>query len=243
VKGISSKNINLLPIFVVIAAVGALFGGIMHVVEVAWIAKIANQKPPNLVEAASGESLSVFPIGSEDRSSPAIKEYVLGELGGLFDWTGNILPSRPGEPPQKDPGVKITSSGNKIASGTWQAGFGLAETFRRPALERIALLTPPSIFEQNSGTQVRIIIGPQGIGSPQKIAPGKWKVPVVATLIKFENGDNLGVNALAFNKDVFVEAVDPYKLPTNPTPLDWTIFNARKAGLLIYSMPDLNLAS
>ncbi len=238
---IESKNLYLIPGFVIGASVVGLLCFFMHACELLWIASIAKQKTPNLVETVDGYSLNVSPIGNDERSPQAIREYVRSELGGLFNWTGSVFSSNPGDPPQKDPGVKISSTSNKIASLTWSAGFGLDESFRRPALEKIAKLTPQSIFEENSGTQVRIIISPQGVCLPQKIAPGKWKVPLVATLVKFENGDNLGVNALPFNKDIFLEAVDPYKMPVNPTPLDSAIFNARKAGLLIYSMPDLDL--
>ena len=145
-KGIESKNLYLIPGFVIGAAVVGSLGFFMHACELLWIAKIAAQKPPSLVETADGSSLNVIPIGSNERSGQAIKEYVRSELGGLFNWTGTVFTSNPGEPPQKDPGVKISSTSNKIASITWsKLGLGSLNPFAALHLKKLPGLLP-SLF-------------------------------------------------------------------------------------------------
>ncbi len=238
------RYLNLTPAIAIYAAVLGTLSCFMLFISMLWIGRLTATKQI-WIEHADGTSASALPADYASRSPETIKNFVRSELGGLFDWTGTIPPTNAGDLPQKDPGVPVSQSqGQKITTATWQAGFGIAETFRRTYLEAIAGKTPQSLFQDNPNNgspQGRIVIGPNGIGEPQQIAANKWRVPVVGNLLVFQNGDNLGTVALAFNKEVFVQSVDFPVLPPKPTGLDYAIYGARKAGLEIYSMPDLNL--
>jgi hypothetical protein len=235
---LSSDNPNLLPLFVVVATIFAFLSLLFNFLDFLILGKLFTQKPPTLVELSNGTSVVAQPIGSDERTPQAIQQFVVDQMTALFSWSGFLPPSSPGDLPQPDPGVVI---GNyKITTLAWQASFALADGFRESFTKKIAELTPTSVF-QKRGTQTKLIF--KHIGEPRLISRGKWKVPIVANLLIFQNNDNLGTKKIAFNKYVYVEAVTPKQLPPNPNSLDIAIFNARKAGLVIYSMPDLDLGN
>jgi len=98
-------------------------------------------------------------------------------------------------------------------------------------------LTPSSIF--NGRTQSWLII--QYLSEPVKVGDGAWKINLVANLVIFENGDQVG-RGIPFNKTVFVRAVEPPLQPlNNASELEKKIYNARKNGLEIYRIQDLDL--
>jgi hypothetical protein len=198
-----------------------------------------SQKPPTLVELADGSTVRVKPIDSNDRDPEAIRSFTGTTLRQLFDWRCPTATNT--QQPPVECGVDVgLGTDTKLTLNSWQAGFALAENFRQPYLREIAKLTPSSVYSSGQGTQAILLV--KHIGQPQKLSPGQWKVPVVSNLVIFDNGNNLG-KAISVNKDVFVRSVDTPPLRPNPSALDQTIYNARRDGLEIYAMQDLNLGN
>lgn len=234
-----SKYVSFLPAFIVASV------GLQSLLALGVFLNLfysARQKVPTLVETADGSSIQVQPIGKDERSPAAIQQFVGATLIRMFDWRGTLLPGdgQTTHTPQQDPGVAVGEN-LKITTASWQAGFAFSDGFRQPFLKQISQLTPASIFNQRPGEGSQALLVVRHIGEPKQLSnPGRWKVPVVANLLVFQNGDNLG-KAIPFNKDVFVRSIDTPPLPKHSSPLSIVIYNARKSQLEIYAMQDLNL--
>lgn len=243
-------EVNLLPLFIVLSL--ATQGIVLAILvgQSFYLSHLAQKGTPTLVELADGTSKRVRAIGSKERTPEALHSFVQTTLTQMFDWTGTL--PNPDGVPQPDPGVEIGAGAKKIPTTTWRSGFALAETvtldggkevsFRKPMLMEVAELIPQGLLE----TGVSVSEKPQGklvpreIGIPEKIGPGRWKIPLTATLLIFEKGDNIG-KSIAFNKTVYVRAIDQPPLSENPSPLERAIYHARKGGMEIYFMQDLLL--
>ncbi len=202
---------------------------------------IANKKPPSLVQLANGQSFTTAPMGDKDRTPAVVQRFTADTLTRLMTWTGK-LPAVANTSPntlqtyQADNGVDIkTEKGNqKVATTTWQASFAISEDFRPELLKKIAELTPPEVFTG----QTQVVLITQEITAPVLIAPGKWKVTIVANLQVFSQDNSVG-KAVPFNKEVFVQAIDTAPLTAGATPLEQVIYEIRQARLEIYAMRDL----
>jgi hypothetical protein len=87
---------------------------------------------------------------------------------------------------------------------------------------------------------VQLII--KRIYPPEKIAPGQWRVGIVADLVQRKTGDRRKI-ITPFNKDLLVRATDyfPYPLANKITDLQKAIYNMRSDRLEIYEMRNLCL--
>jgi len=181
---------------------------------------------------------------SFDRTPETIKHFVGQTMALMFNWSGTLPPaSEPGQKnvPKPDPGVsikteRIGSGGDKVTTASWEASFALSESFRPEFLQKLATLTPRSIF--SGGTQVMLMV--THLSEPQQLQPGKWKIKMVANLLTFDQGDNTG-KAIPFNKDVYVRSIDTplLPLPKGVSSLHQTAYQIRQAGLEIYAIRDL----
>jgi len=233
----SSGNRNLLPAFVLIT--GAIQVLVLLGMAATWLA-MASRKPPTLVELQDGTSVQVRPLGSRERSAEAIQNFTVNTLRQLFGWTGQVRTNDPKTASRfkPDPGVQL-GNGERIATPTWRAGFALSTGFREPFLERIAEMTPDGVFKKDKNHQAALVM--RRIAEPEQIGVGKWKVPIVSDLVLFENGDRVG-EAIAFNKNVFVRAIDTPDSPAQESSnKQRAIYQARKAGMEIYKIEDLSL--
>ncbi|KAI9130162.1 hypothetical protein [Acaryochloris sp. CCMEE 5410] len=234
----SFRNINLLPYIAVGALCFSVVSIVLNLVIVGLQVSLINKPSPTLVERNDGISMRVEPIGHLDRQPEAVKNFVAQKMVQLFDWRPYLTdPNLPGEP-QLDPGVEIGSEQERITTKTWQAGFGLAAQIRIPYLQMIARLTPDSVFAPEEQQRAQGVLVIERIGQPEKIKANEWKISIVSKLLIFENGDNLG-EPIPVNKHVFVRSVTQPILPPDPTPAQQAIAEARKAGMEIYALQDI----
>ncbi|WP_242053645.1 hypothetical protein [Nostoc parmelioides] len=79
------------------------------------------------------------------------------------------------------------------------------------------------------------------ISEPRKIREGKWEIDFIGTLVTFDRDDNSG-RGIAFNKTITVSSIsNPEYIPANTSELSKKIYLARKAGLEITEIVDLDL--
>ncbi|WP_341531983.1 hypothetical protein WKK05_40560 (plasmid) [Nostoc sp. UHCC 0302] len=236
---LEKKQINLTPIFLMGNAVLLLLLLLIQVVNFARIGKVAQSKMPTLVELADGSSIRVSPIDNEERTAAAITYFVGQTMTGLLSWTGipNSNDSSNPDPTKKpvlDAGVQVGDK--KITTNVWVSGFALSEDFRGNFLEELGSLTPVDVF--NGTTQS--VLAVRDFSEPQKLAQGKWSIDMVANLVVFQGSNQVG-RAIAFNKTIFVRAIDTPPPPPNSSKIQRIAYGVRKSGLEIYKMQDLEL--
>lgn len=202
-------------------------------------ARLSRKAPPTLVQLVDGTAIKTAPLDAPDRSPETIRTFVAQTLAMLLNWSGKLPPQTTAEAqtPKPDPGMPVDalrSRDRRVATAAWQASFALSETFRAEFLKKLAELTPAGIF--NGESQVAWV--PVEISNPEKVAEGRWKIRVVANLVIFNKQDSVG-QAISFNKEVFVQAIDTPNPPQDTTHLAKAIYAIRQAGLEIYAIRDL----
>ncbi len=209
------------------------------------IHKLSNRKAPNLVQLVDGKAVSI--INNLEREPEEVSDFVSKTMSAMFDWSGT-LPAQTIEQvtnPQPDTGISIkTSQGflKKVTTSSWVTSFALSQDFRKGFLALIADMTPVEVFTKNNNQaiQARLII--QRVYPPQKVAPGQWKVGIVANIVQFRPGDNRKI-LTPFNKDFLVRVVDSFEhpLPDEITNLQKAVYQIRAEKLEIYEILDLCL--
>lgn len=202
--------------------------------------RLSQKAPPSLVQLDTGKAITVAPLGNKERTPQVVSKFVADTMTLMMNWSGTKPPTTVQEAtkPVPDPGVNIRSIGagarGKVATAAWQASFALSEDFRKEFLQKLAEITPSGVFQ--GATQVALV--PLEIQSPQKIESGKWKVRIVANLVVFDRGNNLG-SVIPFNKEVFVQAVEAPEFPGEKGGIAAIIYQMRSSGLEIYAIRDL----
>lgn len=236
---LEKKEINLTPIFLMGNAVLLVLLLLIQVINFARIGKVAESKMPTLVELADGSSIRVSPIDNDERTPAAITYFVGQTMTGLLSWTvipkSDDLNPDPVKKPVLDAGVQVGDK--KITTNVWVSGFALSEDFRSDFLEELGKLTPVDVF--NGTTQS--VLAVRYFSEPQKLVQGKWSIDMVANLVVFQGSNQVG-KAIAFNKTIFVRAIDTPAPPANSASIQRIAYSVRKAGLEIYKMQDLEIA-
>ncbi|WP_245246325.1 hypothetical protein [Nostoc sp. ATCC 53789] len=132
--------------------------------------------------------------------------------------------------------VGVQTGNSKITTNVWATGFALSEDFRAEFLKEIGNLTPPDVFNGTTQSILKISL----LSEPKKVKSGKFQVDMVGEVIVFQ-GNNLVGEPIGFNKSVFVKVIDTPTLPQISSEFQQTAYRARKAGLEIYKIQDLNL--
>lgn len=228
IVAISSLVISSLSILVQIANYGAT-------------SNLARKEAPSLVQLADGDTVNVKALDPKERSAEVLKKFVSDSLIKMFNWDGLMQSNRDGEIFTKaDPGVeiKLNNGTGRVTTKAWEAAFALTEKedFRASFLKKLASLTPSGAF--NGSIQTSLV--PRHVGEPKKIGLGKWQVDIVATLVTFSKEDNAG-SGIAFNKTIIVQAINTPQSPPETTEIAQKIYQARKAGLEITEITDLDL--
>ncbi|RUS94176.1 hypothetical protein DSM106972_094350 [Dulcicalothrix desertica PCC 7102] len=223
---VGTFGLNIITFFILILLYGSY-------------SQLSKKAPPSLVQLDTGQSVTVAPIGSLERTPQVVLRFVSDTMTLMMNWSGTLPANTTEETrlPKPDPGIDIRSLTNargKVASGAWQASYTLSEDFRKDFLKMLADITPPGVFKGK--TQVVLI--PLSIQSPVKIAEGKWKVKMIANLTIFDQGSNLG-EVIPFNKEIFVRAVEAPESPNKLSGLAAIIYQVRSSGLEIYAIRDL----
>ena len=206
---------------------------------------VLNKKQLALVQLSSGETITARAVDPKERSDEVIKKFVSDTFIMMFNWDGLLKASNEkGEPITKqDTGIEVgrlnNKSNSRVTSRAYDAAFALSENggFRAAFLKKLASITPNGVF--NGDTQVSLI--PRFISPPRKIREGKWEIDFIGTLVTFNREDNSGTGS-TFNKTITIVAIDnPEYTPANTTELAKKIYAARRAGLEITEIVDLNL--
>lgn len=236
-KLLDKKEINFTPILSIGQTIILLLIFLISLANSGRLGKMSSTKP-TLVELQDGTSIRAIPIGEKERSNAAIMNFVGRTMMNLMSW--NAVPKVSEETdPRKiklDNGVPVGTGDKKLTTDAWEAGFALSEDFRATFLREIAGLTPVDVF--TGDTQSALLV--RHISEPEKISEGNWRVKLVSTIVFFQKKDESG-KGISFNKDIYVRAVDTPPLPNNPSRQLLAAYNARKAGMEIYKIQDLDL--
>lgn len=207
--------------------------------------KLSLRKPLNFVQIIDGQ-----PINNLDelaRDPQAIRQFVSKTMISMFNWSGTLPPQTIEEvaKPKPDPGILVrTPNGGsqKVTTSSWVASFAISEDFRKGFLSVVADMTPPEVFASNSNQVMTAQLVIKRVYPPVQIAPGQWRVGMVADLIQKKQVDGQRL-ITPFNKDLLVRAVDyfPYPLSTNSTALQKAIYSSRTDKLEIYEIRNLCL--
>ncbi|BAY80485.1 hypothetical protein NIES25_69730 (plasmid) [Nostoc linckia NIES-25] len=233
---LDKKEINFTPLVSIGQFVILIFLFFITLANSSKLSQISSSRP-TLVELQDGTSIRAVAVGEKDRTDQAIMDFTGRTMMNLMSW--NAIPKSSDETlnPRElklDPGVQIADK--KLTTNTWTSGFALSEDFRASFLREIAGLTPSDVF--SGDTQSALLV--RYLSNPQKIESGKWQLDMVANLVVFKGKDQLG-NAISFNKTIFIRAVNTPPLPNNPSVQQVAAYNARKAGMEIYRIQDLDL--
>lgn len=241
-KSTGQKERIIILILVNLAISGA--GILLHLLVAANTIRIANKPVPSQVQLSSGEAIATKAVDKNHREEIVITNFVNKVLTALYTANGYIPPKTPeeGSKPITDPGVVIkgkSGKGKRITTSAYEASFALNPQIRKDFLENMVEVIPQTIFSQGK----QLIFVPSHISPPIPIKgkPGRWKVNVVANLYVFQNGKSLN-KAIAFNKEVYLKAVDPPKFDKEvSSSITRLIEDYRQAGLEISEMRELSL--
>ena len=237
-----ASQTNLLPLFGLVMVVIQSGMLIQLIILSVWVARLAQKPSPTLVQLVDGKAISVTPKASTERTPATIQTFVSNTLTLYYNWSG-VLPNQGESSPleaKRDTGVEIDGR-YKVTTPTWTASFAFAEDFRVDHLKQTAQLTPQRIFsESGSSSRIQVMLQILHLGEPIEIKPGRYKLPMVANLIHFEDGR--AVEAIKFNKRIYVRAVYPqqHPLPESASELVQAAYRIRETGLEIYRITDLS---
>jgi hypothetical protein len=195
---------DILPL----AFAGLSLGVLILSVALFWLAvsfsRLANQKPPTLVQQVDGHAFSVRPADHSYREPEVIRRFVSDWAVMTFTW-GKL----PGDQKKTvDEGMAI--AGNKrVSTAAWEASFALAPDFRDAFLHQLATdVIPDGVFDG----KVSAVLVPQQVSPPQTAGEGRWQVDLIATRILFDDANPAGTT-IPFNRRIFVRAVEPARQP------------------------------
>ncbi|MCG6136835.1 MAG: hypothetical protein MET45_19735 [Nostoc sp. LLA-1] len=209
------------------------------------IRQLSLRKPPSFVQMIDGQPL----VATDDlaRDPEVIRQFVSQTMTTMFNWSGTLPVQTIEEAakPQPDPGITVRTpqgGSQKVTTSSWVAGFAISEDFRKGFLSAIAEMTPPEVFSNSPNQAMSAELVIQRIYPPEQIAPGQWRVGMVADLVQKKRDDDRR-SITPFNKDFLVRAVDyfPYPLSDTRTDIQQAIYSNRANKLEIYEMRNLCL--
>lgn len=239
--------VNLLTIFTIftfslhfLTLIFLLFQGLR-------IYQVTQRKPLTLVQLVDGKA--VAQTNTLEREPEAIRQFVSKTMAAMFNWSGK-LPAGTIEDatnPKADAGILISASQGvtkRVSTSSWVGSFALSEDFRQEFLALIAEMTPPEVFSKNKNQGLTAQLAIQRVYPPEKIAPGRWRVGMVANIVQVRRADNKKL-LTPFNKDFLVRAVDSFEHPlaNSMTPVQKAVYSVRAQKLEIYEVSDLCLTN
>ena len=196
---------DILPLAFAALAVGVLTLSFSTLWLAIAFAKLANQKPPTLVQQVDGRAFTVRAADSTYREPESIRRTVSDWAVMSFTW---------GKPPgsnntQVDEGKPLEGRRERIPTAAWEASFLLAPDFRDVFLEQFAkTIVPQDVFKG----EVAAVLIPQNFSPPALAGEGYWRIDMIATRIVFDAANPAG-RTLPFNRTFYVKAIQP---PQNP---------------------------
>jgi hypothetical protein len=234
---LSKPRIQWLPCFLIASVSLQVFAFLLAIANWGAVSELRRKEVPSLVQLDSGRAIAVAPLGRRERTPAVVQRFATDSMAMLLTMSDRLPASGPGEAGRRaDPGVPIeTEDGRRrVTTAAWEASFALSADFRQTFLQRIAALTPPEVFDG----ELQAVLVPVRVGAPQRIRDGEWKVALVANSIVVRRGDR-GGEAIPFNKEIFVRAIDAPPPPEATSPLAQQVHAIRAAGLEIYAIRDL----
>ncbi|MBW4631662.1 MAG: hypothetical protein KME30_07100 [Iphinoe sp. HA4291-MV1] len=239
------SSVNLLTIFTVFTFSLHFLAIIFLLFEGLRIYELIHKKPLTFVQLVDGRAIPE--ADTLEREPEAIRQFVAKTMAAMFNWSGTLPPAtiEDATNPKPDIGIPVnTLQGltKKVSTSSWVASFALSEDFRQGFLGLIADITPPEIFAKNSNQALTAQLVIQRVYPPEKIAPGRWRVGMVANIVQVRSTDKKKL-LTPFNKDFLVRAVDSFGHPLSNslTPLQKAIYSVRAQKLEIYEVSDLCL--
>ena len=239
------RTVNLVTILAIATLSLHILTLVLLILQGFKIRQLYSRKPPTFVQLINGQKAGF--IDKLERDPEVIRQFSSKIMTLMFNWSGKLPPQTIQEvsQPKPDRGITIkTAQGasKKVSTSSWMASFALSEDFRPGFLREIADMTPTEVFSNipNKAMSTKLII--KRIYQPQKIAPGKWRVGIVANLIHTKTTDNNKI-VTSFNKDLLIRTVDYFTYPQaeSTTDLQKAIYSIRADRLEIYEIRDLCL--
>jgi hypothetical protein len=190
------------------------------------LAKVANQKPPTLVQQVDGKAFTVRPADYTYREPEVIRRVVSDWATMTFTW--GTLPGN--QTKTSDEGIEV-NGGKRVPSAAWAASFLLAPDFRDEFLAQLSNeVIPEGVF---SG-EISAVLVPQQISPPQALEEGRWKVDLLATRIIFDPSNPSGTT-IPFNRRIYLKAVEPPHSPLKEksTEEQRVVYKSLEGGLQI----------
>ena len=188
--------------------------------------KVANRRPPTLVQQVDGKAFTVRPADYAYREPEVIRRVTSDWATMTFTW--GTLPGNKAQAPDK--GIEV-SNGEKVPSSAWASSFLLAPDFRDEFLNQLSTdIVPDGVFDGD----VSAVLVPQEISPPQTIGEGQWKVDLIATRIVFDSSNPAGTT-IPFNRRIYLKAVEPPQSPLTEraTKEQQVIYQSLESGLQI----------
>lgn len=222
---------DILPL----AFAGLSIGVCILSIGVFWLAvsfsRLANQKPPTLVQQVNGQAFTVRTADYHYREPEVIRRLVSDWAMMTFTW-GKL----PNEGEAVDEEMQVGS--DRIPSSVWEASFALSPAFRDAFLQMFATeVFPEGVFEG----KVSAVLVPQHISPPQMVSEGRWQVDLVATRILFDETHPSGYT-IPFNRRIYVRAVEPPREPLirNASEYQQIVYQMLEGGVQIEEIRPLN---
>ena len=224
VTRLQGAKINWTPLMFLLIAVFLLVHTAMLFFQTSVVMALARRPDELMVQLRDGSSIIAQPLNYYERANEDIDRFVRQMLELLYTWTGKTLDSE---------GKEIDDRGYSYAPGivvpesSWIASFAVTPGYRHTLMQDIAKTVPPGVFSGNNQSILQI----EHVGSPQKLAPGRWELDVVATTVAFTNGKMIAIQP--FNRTVKVNAIPPRVRPFPRTQMEEYAWRLRNAGLEI----------
>ncbi|OUL33220.1 hypothetical protein BV372_17165 [Nostoc sp. T09] len=171
----------------------------------------------SLVQLIDGRAITVDPQENLERYPEAIRRFVGETMTLMLTWS------------QQQPPKTVWEISSQLVT----------EDFQPKLAAEITNLIPGKQLENfNKSTEQILVI--QRISQPTQVAPGKWRLQMVANQLIFHGSDRLG-ESIPVNKHIFVQATDEIvaALPNAPVPLQLAAFRISEARLQIYRICDI----
>lgn len=228
---------DLLPLFVLATFGLQLLGLVWLFANTAATFRLATKPTPSMVQMADGRAIKVAAWGSRERSPLTTRRFVAETMALMFNMSAELPAQNAEELQTQQPDQGYDLGNNKlITTASWQASFVATEDFRVELLDLVAELTPKDLFLGKT----KVVLITRYLSDPEVVAPGQWKVQLIGDLVYVSATDKAGYST-PFNKEVFVQAVDPPVTPleNSASVLEKTVYSVRQAGLEIYGMREL----
>lgn len=225
---------DILPLAFAGLSTGILFLSIAFFWLAVSLSKVANQKPPTLVQQVNGKAFTVRPADYTYREPEVIRRVVSDWATMTFTW--GTLPGNQAK--TTDEGVEV-GSGQRVPSPAWAASFLLAPDFRDEFLNQLSTeVIPEGVF----GGEVSAVLVPQQVSPPQAVGEGQWKVDLMATRIVFDPSNPAGTT-IPFNRRIYLRAVEPPQSPLTEqaTKEQKVVYQSLEGGLQIEEIRPIQL--